>query len=83
MLFYPVLRPLRCVAYVPAIATAHVLIYDHILLLGRHNIFTDFWKHLPCRICNAHVNIKETTKPNQIRLNNLDVEQYIYSSEFE
>ena len=48
MLFYPVLQSLICAAYVPAIIAAHVLMYDHTLLLGRHNIFTDCWKYLPC-----------------------------------
>ena len=46
ILFYPAF--LRCAAYVPTITVAHVLINDHILLLGRHDIFVDRWKHLSC-----------------------------------
>ena len=45
-LFYSILQSLRCAAYVPTITAAHVLLNDHTLLLGRHDIFADRWKHL-------------------------------------
>ena len=48
MLFYSILHSLRCAAYVPTITVAHVLINDQTLLLGRHDIFADRWKHLSC-----------------------------------
>ena len=48
MLFYSILQSLRCAAYVPTITAAHVLVNDHTLLLGRHDIFADRWKHLSC-----------------------------------
>ena len=43
---YSILQSLRCAAYVPTITAAHVLVNDHTLLLGRHDIFADRWKHL-------------------------------------
>ena len=42
---------LVCAAYIPTITAAHVLINDHTLLLGRHDIFADRWKHLSCGKC--------------------------------
>ena len=39
VLFSSILQSLRCVVYVPTITAAHVLINDHTLLFGRHDIF--------------------------------------------
>ena len=48
VLFYSILQSLGCAGYVPTITAVHVLINDHTLLLGWHDIFADRWKHLSC-----------------------------------
>ena len=45
MLVYSVLRPLGCAVYVATIPAAHVLVYDHAFLNGRHSIFLNCKKH--------------------------------------